>query len=566
MSNRLRFLLLVGCSAILACSSHANEATASAVTAAATSTATAATSAAALPVQSIPYVLPAWQYVTLQSNSTCWGADAGRNDAKLWWGLETCSTLDAMDPRLPQNCNGPCHLYAYVDFALNACNSATTAATFAFNNTKNEGGFLHVAPGPIASSSRLVHARNGRCGQYGGTQSTSEYSQNLGSPAMLSFMYAHVWNNADARKGGVPNGFGVMNDDINTAYAPHLYKTSEYGGVYLWQKPSGPDASPQSWYGAVAAYFNSMCPAGGRCVHTTFNGIAGGAHVCSSVVNGDCYGNTQYAQGYLNNAVNAAPLCSALTQGNVDGAISERRLFTNGTWSRTGMIAAQVNTSIAMALGACSGLKYIDLEDPAASPTLRFFMTGLQWLVPDQRSGIPDEVVQWRYATGPANSQIASFWPEYTVVPQGPEQSLTPYRYSGSAAHDASGCPANGDTGGIVALVVACSGDAPVWGMQYRHCYVNRADVGPCATLVNASLNPVQVTATMFRGDPISTYRWQFAFTGLQMATVRMGSESISTGCAVAQYCNGAVAVNGLPFKGDGSDTIPGHSAIFIHQ
>lgn len=565
MSNGLRFLLLVGCAAILACSSHANEATASAATAAATGTATAATSAAALPVQSIPYVLPAWQYVTLQSNSTCWGADAGRNDAKLWWGLETCSTLDAMDPRLPKNCNGPCHLYAYVDFGVNACN-VTTGATFRFNNGHNEAGFLHVAPSVGTPTNRLTYVRAGKCGSYGGAQGPHEYFQDLGNTKMQSYTYAKVWSNPDFRQGGIPNGFGVMNDDIFTAYAPNIYKTSEYGGVYLWQKPTGPNAAPQSWFSAVASYFNSMCPPGGRCIHTSFNGFTGGARICATVSDGNCYGSKAYAQGYLNNAVNAAPLCHALTQGNVDGAISERRLFTNGTWSRTGMIAAQVNTSIAMALGVCSGLKYIDLEDPAASPTLRLFMTGLQWLVPDQRSGIPDEVVQWRYAAGPANSQIASFWPEYTVVPQGPEQSLTPYRYSGSAAHDASGCPAKGDTGGIVALVVACSGDAPVWGMQYRHCYVNRADVGPCATLVNASPNPVQVTATMFRGDPISTYRWQFAFTGLQMATVRMGSESVSTGCAVPQYCNGAVAINGLAFKGDGSDTIPGRSAIFIHQ
>jgi hypothetical protein len=102
--------------------------------------------------------------------------------------------------------------------------------------------------------------------------------------------------------------------------------------------------------------------------------------------------------------------------------------------------------------------------------------------------------------------------------------------------------------------------------MQYRHCYINRADLGPCATLVNASPNPVKVTASMFRDDPIRTYRWQFGFSGLQMASVQMGSESVNTGCAVAQYCNGAVVVKGAPFKGDGSDTIPGLSAIFIHQ
>ncbi|HKE37127.1 MAG TPA: hypothetical protein VKB39_06840 [Candidatus Baltobacteraceae bacterium] len=557
MSNGLKWLLFAGTVAILACSRPSS--TAESVAAASTAPATA------MPVESIPYVLPAWQYVTLQSSSTCWGADAGQDDPKLWWALETCSTADAIDPRLPQYCNGSCHLYAYVDVALNSC-SAATAATFAFNNTKNEGGFLHAAGGPSASSTRLIHQRHGHCGKYGGTQA-AEYFQNLGDPAMQSFLYANVWNNPNAREGGIPNGFGVMNDDVNAAYAPNVYKTSEYGGVYLWQKPSGPGAAVQSWYAGLAAYFNSMCPAGGRCVHTSFNGLAGGAHVCAKVDNGDCYGSTQYAQGYLNNAVNVAPLCSALTRNNVDGAISERRLFTGGKWSRMGLIAAQVNTSIAMALGACPGLKYIDLEQPSESPTLRFFMTGLQWLAPDQRTGIPDEVVQWRYATGPANSQVASFWPEYTVVPQGPEQLLTPYRYGGSAPHDALGCPsANGDTGGVVALVVACSGDAPVWGMQYRHCYINRSDVGPCATLVNASPNAVNVTASMFRHDPISTYRWQFVFSGLQMAGVRMGTRTVSTGCAVPQYCDGAVNVNGLPFKGDGSDTIPGLSAIFVHS
>jgi hypothetical protein len=384
---------------------------------------------------------------------------------------------------------------------------------------------------------------------------------------MQAYAYANVWSNPDFRKGGIPNGFGVMNDDIFTAYAPNIYKTSEYGGVYLWQKPTGPNAAGQSWFSAVASYFNSMCPQGGRCIHTSFNGFTGGARICATAVDGNCYGSTSYAQGYLNNAVNAAPLCNALTRGNVDGAVSERRLYTNNKWSTTGLIAAQINTSIAMALGVCPGLKYIDLEQTTASPTMRFFMTGLQWLVPDQRTGIPDEVVQWRYAAGPANSPTASFWPEYTIVPQGPEQSLTAYHYSGTAAHEASGCPTSrGDTGGVVALVVACAGDAPVWGMQYRHCYINRADLGPCATLVNASPNPVNVTASMFRGDPIRTYRWQFGFSGLQMASVQMGSESVNTGCAVAQYCNGAVVVKGAPFKGDGSDTIPGLSAIFIHQ
>jgi hypothetical protein len=544
-----KWLLLGCCAAILACSSPPQPSTAS-VTAA---------------PQSIPYVLPAWQYVTLQKRSTCWGADAGSNDPKLWWALETCSTLDAVDPRLPQYCNGSCRLYTYVDFGLNACN-VTTGATFRFNNTQNEGGFLHVAAGSATPANRLMHVRTGRCNAYGDAQDRNEYFLDLGNTAMQSYMYANVWNNPDYRKGGIPDGFGVMNDDVSTAYAPNIYKTREYGAVYLWQRPTGPQAAPQSWYSAVASYFNSMCPAGGRCVHTSFNGFTGGAKICATVVAGNCYGSTQYAQGYFNNAVNAAPLCNALTRGNVDGAISERRLFTNGKWNQTGLIAAQINTSIAMALGMCPGLEYIDLEQPSASPTLRFFMTGLQWLVPDQSTGIPDKVVQWRYAVGPANSHVASFWPEYTVVPQGPEQSLSPYHYSGSAAHEALGCPtANGDTGGVVALVVACAGDAPVWAMQYRHCYVNRSDVGPCATLVNASPDAVNVTASMFRHDRIGTYRWQFAFSGLQMASVRMGNESVSTGCAVPEYCNGAVVVNGSPFKGDGSDTIPGRSAIFLH-
>lgn len=557
MSKCLRWLLLVGYATILACSGQPQATNASAVA--------SSTAPAAVPVQSIPYVLPAWQYVTLQKNSICWGADAGRNDAKLWWALETCSTLDAMDSRLPRYCSGPCHLYTYADFGLNGCN-VTTGATFRFNNSTNEGGFLHLAPGSVAAPNRLTLTRNGQCAQYGGAQDRNEYFENLGSTAMQSFVYANVWSKSDFRKGGIPNGFGVMNDDIFTAYAPTIYKAKEYAGVYLWQKPTAPGAASQSWYSAVASYFNSMCPDGGRCVHTVFNGFTGGARTCATVVEGNCLGSAQYAQGYLDNAVNAAPLCSALTRGNVDGVVSERRLYTNRKWSPAGVIAAQINTSIAMALGTCPGLKYIDLEQPEASPTLRFFMTGLQWLVPDRRTGIPDTVVQWRYAIGPSNSQVASFWPEYTVIPQGPEQALTPYHYSGSAPHEALGCPtANGDTGGVVALVVACAGDSPVWGMQYRHCYVNRAEVGPCATLVNSSPDPIEVTASMFRHDPIGTYRWQFVFSGLQLASVRMGELSVSTGCAVPRYCDGVVSVNGSPFKGDGSDTIPGRSAIFIH-
>ncbi|MBV8374055.1 MAG: hypothetical protein JO302_00970 [Candidatus Eremiobacteraeota bacterium] len=511
----------------------------------------------------IPLVLPAYEYVSLYAGN-CAGADAGRNDPKLWWGLEVCALADQLDARLPAYCNQSCHLYMYVDVGLNGC-SYVTASTFAWANINHEAGFLHLAPNSIRPAYRLTFKRNNACAKFGGAPNT-EYFQNLGDPALQRFMYTNIWNST--ARYGVHQGFSVFNDDVFTGYASLLYGSSEYGGVWMWQRPNGPYANPRSWFAALAEFFNSMC-AGERCVHTNANGVGGGAQTCTTVEAGNCYGSTAYAQGYLNNATNTTAVCTLLEHDNLDAWTAERPLYGHGNldgrWSTVGLIAASVNTAINLALGTGNcAQKYVELEQPSENPSIRSYMTGLQWLVPDPRTGIPDAVVQWRYSTGDPKTRIASFWPEYTIVPQGPEQPISPYRYGGGAPHEALGCPNAGDTGGVVALVVACSATSPVWEEQYAHCYVNRRDVGRCATLVNTSRDPVPITAAMFTHDPLSTYHRYFEFRGEQMARVRDGAGYIDTGCTVAAFCDGALVINGGPFAA--GQMIPGRSAIFIHE
>jgi hypothetical protein len=549
--------------AVAACSQSGDSSGSGAASPAQVAAASAAPTATAITPAAIPLVLPAYQYVTL-NNGYCAGADAGHNDRKLWWGLEVCALADWLDTRLPANCSGTCHLYVYVDVGLNGC-SPLTGPTFAWARQNDETGFLHVAPNPIAPASRTTLTRTNGCSKYGGAPNT-EYYQNLGDRGLQRFMYANLWSST--ARYGIANGFAVFNDDIATSFASQIYNSSEYGGVWLWQRSNGPYADARPWLGALASFFNSMC-APQRCVHTNANGIGGGAHPCETVEAGNCYGSTAYAQGYLNNAANTTAVCSQLAHNNLDAWTAERSLYgfgnLDGKWNRVGMIAATVNTAINLALGTGNcAQKYIEVEQPSQNPSIRSYMTGLQWLVPDPQTGIPDTVVQWRYATGEPAAQIASFWPEYTIVPQGPEQALSPYHYSGSAAHEALGCPDAGDAGGIVALVVACSGTSPVWGEQYAHCYVNRSDVGRCASLVNTSRDPVPITAAMFRHDAISTYHRYFEFPGEQMARVPDGTGFIDTGCSVAQFCNGTLVVNGKAFAA--GQTIPGRSAVFIHE
>lgn len=376
---------------------------------------------------------------------------------------------------------------------------------------------------------------------------------------------------------------------------------SQYGNVAAATVGNGSFNVGVSYSGGIGQWINHICPSGGNCYHIFFNGTHGGGNegACSNVVSGHCYGALSgNISGIRDNQNDIDDVCTNLTNVNLTAIVGERPFMNNnGTsltssqnWYYLGNDLADVNSHNS---DNCAATKYVML-DPPGQGTIpasqgRMLRTAFAWLFPSS-DGSPDRNVIWSYATGgDAPTEVPLFPENINLVPFGPEIPTPKYAWNGVTTDNGSGCPAtNGDTGGMVAVNVACSGSDGVFCQQYHHVYYGGVDEGPGAACVNTSTSSQNIVSGWFaRGgsDPISTYHSVITTTGgeaqciIQPATGTIQSSGkcstgsafqglrtfdISSACSSATNCGGNVVFGATAFAGDGTDVLPAQSGILL--
>jgi hypothetical protein len=540
------------------------------------------------PAPNVSYELPVYEYIGAGSNG-CAGADAGAADAYVFWGLEQCGlgSITASLANCPGKISSSCQIFYYTDFAQNNCSAAYQTALLTWANSNDENAYFHYYDGPRSSSYRYEpNAFDGSssCASYGGTNTTS-FSNNLSDTATANWIYSNIVSTT-AYFPVADQGL-VLDNNGPGAGQPISYYCQQYSGILCTTEYGEP---AQAWTACTGMYcqttvpnalaalgvmVNNLCQ--GSCtpiVDNYYVGTACNAYGSGSVSDGHCMGNSAGASGGMtyDNQLRTQELCSTLTHPNLYAFVAERAIYSSGeflTNTEAYRITSLINTAATLMLSHgsdnCKNLRLVDLEQPSAAAGVRTMQAALRWLVPSTDQ-TPDFIILWRFTYGETTSELALF-PEDFLVPYDPEQPLTAYQFNGATIDDGSGCPADGDTGGAVGLVVYCSGGIAVYCEQYRHLAYAQSgtevDEGPAMACINPSDTAVNFASMTFKGDPFSTYKHMIDLNGDEISSTATlyyaPGRSEKSPCTNATYCNGT-----LDFTGTIPTSLPADSGILL--
>jgi hypothetical protein len=525
------------------------------------------------PAPSVSYELPAYEYIGAGTGG-CAGADAGEADGYVFWGLEQCGgSPTASLANCPGKANSSCQIFYYTDFALNSCNDPYQTALLTWANSNDEDAFFHSYDNPRTASYRFepdAFGGSSACASYGATNTTS-FSNNLSDATTANWVYSNIINTTTyfpiADQGLILDnngpGAGEPSGDYCQAYNG-IMCTTEYGEpAQAWNACTGMycQTSVPNALAALGVMVNNLCQA--SCtpiVDNYYVGTACGAFDSGSVSGGHCMGNSATASGGMtyDNQLRTQELCSTLTHTNFYGFVAERAIYGSGeflTNTEVYRITSLINTAATLMLSHgsdnCKNVRLIDLEQPSGGPGVRTMQAALRWLVPSTDQ-TPDFFILWRDTYGGTASELSLF-PEDFLVPYGPEQPLTTYHFNGATLDDGSGCPADGDTGGAVGLVVYCSGGVGVYCEQYHHLAYAQSgtevDEGPAMACINPSGTAVSFSSMTFKGDAFSTYKHVIDINGDEISSTATlyyaPGRSEKSPCTNATYCNGTLNFTG---------------------
>jgi hypothetical protein len=532
------------------------------------------------PAPDVSYELPVYEYIGAGTGG-CAGADAGAADAYVFWGLEQCAgSPTASLANCPGKATSSCQIFYYTDFALNSCGADYQTALLEWANSNDENAYFHYYDDPRTSSYRYkpnAFTGSSSCASYGATNTTS-FSNNLSDVPTANWIYSNVINTATyfpvADQGLFLDengpGTGEPSGDYCQAYNG-IVCTTEYGQpAQAWNACTGEycQTPGSNALAALGVMVNNLCQA--SCtpiVDNYYVGTACNADNSGSVSGGHCMGNSVGESGGMtyDNQLRTQEICSTLTHPNLYGFSAERAIYSLGTfWTNTRVyrVTSLINTAATLMLSHgsdnCKNVRVVELEQPSAAAGVRTMQAALRWLVPSADQ-TPDFLILWRDTAGGTASE-AALYPEDFLVPYDPEEPLTAYKFNGATIDDGSGCPADGDSGGAVGLVVYCSGTVAVYCEQYHHLAYAQSgtevDKGPAMACVNPSW-------MRLKGDPFSTYKHAIDLNGGEIsssATIYYAAgRSEKSPCTNATYCNGT-----LDFTGRIATSLAPNSGILL--
>ncbi len=542
------------------------------------------------PQEGVPLVIPVWAY----------GGDPGDTDPgpvpdqHLFAAILDNSSYS--NKSLAANCPGvsgtsTCQPYKYIDLLYDHCQTPATLSAYQWADADDETAFQHVYPGAITAGNRITYdaTPNPDCTP---DSHNADMRMNPGDAAFNAYLYENVWSGTNYTN-DFPSPYGVMEDQASVFAGIVVGGSGEVSTEYgSGIKPSGfanlvgnsPYHAVTDWETALGVFVNGAC--GTTCLSFSFNGVAtgfGNVGPCKVIGNGHCH--SQYSSGLIDNQAAIDNICQTVTGGNLKYFMAERPIYAGrfGFGFLNGQtVVVQINTSANLyshTSDGCANAKIFDLEpsygpgglgDVTGGYRVRLEGLALRWLVANPSTGIPDRRLSMQY-TEDGTSTEAPYFFEDTLVPYGPETSVSKYVWNGKVWTTGGGCPsASGDTGGAVSLLVQCAGSDGIYCQQYQHLYINGADYGAAAACLNTSSATQNIAASWFAHDPISTYQYELSFQGGELTSVPYqdisgGSIALST-CTNKRFCTGSnqLSAQVAPFKGDGTDQLCGPCGVIL--
>ncbi len=482
---------------------------------------------------------------------------------------------------------------------------------YSYLNTNDESGFLHRYDRP----SRRVNPSTGSCGS-----PPNGYATNPDDSSWLNWLATHAWT-----KTNFPAPFGILEDNINI-YGYPCDASVEYGNAACNVLGNNAAHAPVDWETGLGNFANNIWKSS-DCSTTCFsfagNGLQPGGGIntgtCDNISGGHCFvsnfGGVVDDMDAIDNFCTAAYGTNNNT--NTQGLEAEEVVFLKGTpapspsptsgntpiYANTQTIVYMINTMshiVQYTSGGCKNLNAIDIESAGGSfPGLygygpgtvqagipiREEATAFRFLVPDPTTLVPDRIVPFYYRISlttnvPPDCCEVPYFFEETMVPQGPEVSVAPFKWNGTIQTVGDGCPtASGDSGGAVDLKVLCFSPiiepdpgAAVFRQEYKHLYISGNDYGPAAVLLNtASITSVNISSNWFNCSgcsPITSFSYKLSLSGGELTTVVYDHliQPISLPCSETAYCSGnnTIAGNTTSFDPNNPGSIGPRSGLIL--
>ena len=173
------------------------------------------------------------------------------------------------------------------------------------------------------------------------------------------------------------------------------------------------------------------------------------------------------------------------------------------------------------------------------------------------------------------------------MVPYSCEEPITAqYGFNGSTIEQGTQCENDGDTGDLLAVIAdialnssstptttGCpTSTTPQLMQQFPGMKINGVEQGPVAAYINLdTASAHNIVANNFRGDPISTYKYEVQFVGHEQGSAipyspaSGGTIPMRAYCQSTTNCNAEMELEGKVFKGDGTDSVPASSAVILY-
>ncbi len=525
-----------------------------------------------------------------------------------------------------------CNPYLYINMLALLCDGTLeSAAAYDFLNgagtgASDETGFLHTyAAGIQTPSPAHRYTIAGECpSPTPNPGSTYGFPTNPDDSAFQTWLVGHAWLTAN-----FPVPYGIYEDHFSVVAEP-CWHSYEYGDKACNMQGTSHSPDPHDWETALGDFENNAeANCGATCFAFLGNGLTPGGGrdtgPCGQgISSGHCFATPN--AGVVDDMDALDNLCAAADSGDhLHGITAEEIAFLKGTpgplptptntpvYADTQTIVYMINTMshiVNYTTGGCAKMVAIDIEAAGGSfypldnyspgtvlggVPVRMEATALRFLVPDLVTLVPDRMQPFYFTIGGTNNNWSPtanhctmapycevpYMFEETLVPQGPEVPVGAFAWNGNTQSVGDGCPTPTpnppDTGGAVDLMATCLNDtgdptdgAAVFRQEYHHLYINGADYGPVAVLLNtATTAVVTIDPTWFNCpgcDPLSSFNYQLTLSGGELTAVPYPgvAHPISLPCTQTMYCTGNDTVSGNTTSFGGTLTIGPHSGVIL--
>lgn len=514
---------------------------------------------------------------TVGTSTNVCGGDPGQGAMQaFYWGAMTQSTSGSTSLNLVNHCGGSrTATTATVDATGNHCTGFVYDGLFrytcgvqqgldpnyywwqnAINNDENAiehyavgvhgPGGIGDGSGNISSTNRFVSGgESGQCSSNGSTSiptpgptpTTNDILENAGDSAAQACVYKYyaTSNSPCANYGTGPwlqvgAGEGVGMDYMWTETSSGMcFNSTEFGTTLAYASPNPGGHGNIPCMTNFASFYNSMCPGVTPCIPMISKDVTGGAEGCMTTTapagvntaiapfnTTACYPTDyNFSDLQVNSRYYWDAFCAALTKGNFQAFLFE--FPVQRTANTTPVMGVMQNTYYYnQTNNVCPGIKWA-VEESSLDNFSE--VMGFIWTLPNFTSGIPTDALAWRWGFG----QFIPYFEDQEIVPDGPEQTLSPFSYGATIPASKiidDGCGTTGtdvapswdatSSGGPKNITVWCPQQRlPVQVIQYHHCYSLGVDEGQCAAIINESNVNETVQSSWIGqngGDPVGTY------------------------------------------------------------